>query len=392
VLLNSPEMNLVKSIMMQHAIGKDKQNDSSSDDQAAAVKIWGYDDGYDDNHQHNRVVSEETPKKKLFTLDQSILRADDAFKKNNFAIMDALHSAIGEGIYPCAALLNHSCNPNCILSFKLDNNELSKKTFHQPLLQIIACRDIVGGEELTHCYVDLMLSTKERQARLLKTHGFLCHCKRCVEGECLVLLPRDRTLWRNKWPLDQKLNLIAQEECHDQEDLIMVDLETALNECSLGDSDRDAILACSELLRDKANQCILCDHVEEELNCLRSAVDLWQDNEEWFWTPFNLPLYSARSQYFTALLANEKIEEALDQLEFIVSTLIVAFSHVEHHPLLGLQLFTLGDLYAFRGGAWERKAYAAYAYAKNVMSITHGVDHPMVRQLGQRIAEHANAS
>jgi hypothetical protein len=59
--------------------------------------------------------------KSSFTLDQALLRTDDAFKKNNFGILDALHSSIGEGVYPCAALLNHSCAPNAILRYKLDS-------------------------------------------------------------------------------------------------------------------------------------------------------------------------------------------------------------------------------------------------------------------------------
>eukprot|EP00984_Skeletonema_dohrnii_P011210 scaffold4458_cov189-Skeletonema_dohrnii-CCMP3373.AAC.5 len=386
--LNSSEMNIVKSIMMQHAIGKGKQKESSLDEQAAAaLKIWGYDD-----HQHNRTNDKETPKKKSsFTLDQALLRTDDAFKKNNFGILDALHSSIGEGVYPCAALLNHSCAPNAILRYKLDSGDNGGKgeAFHLPLLQIIACRDIVKGEELTHSYVDLMLSTKERQGRLWKTHGFTCECKRCVEREIVIPLPQDRTLWE-KWPLEHRLRAIDQGERHGQDNLVSIDLETALNQCSLGERDRAAILDCVELLTGKAHQSMLCDDVEEELNCLRSAVNLWTDKDiDWWWTPFNLSLYSARSQYFTALLANQEIEEAVDQLEFIVSTLLVAFSHVQNHPLLGLQLFTLGDLYACMGRAWGRKAYLTYFYAREIMTITHGVDHPLVLQLVQKIAERA---
>lgn len=391
--LNSPEMKIVKSIMIHHAIGKQKQKDSSSDEHAAAaVQIWGY----NDDHQNNRNNNDETPKKKLFTLDQALLRTDDAFKKNNFGILDALHSSIGEGIYPCAALLNHSCAPNAILRYKLDNGDDSTKRgkggrFHPPLLQIVACRDIAKGEELTHSYVDLMLSTTERQARLRQIHGFTCQCKRCVEGDCLISLPRDRMLWE-KWPLEHRLHLIDQGASHGQGNLMKIDLETALNQCNRVERDRAAILDCMELLTGQAHQCMLSDDVEEELNCLQSAVNLWKDKDvDWWWSPFNLPLYSVRSQYFTALLANQKVDEAVDQLEHIVSTLIVAFSHVQHHPLLGLQLFTLADLYAHRGRAWERKAYLTYIYAKDIMVITHGVDHPMVLQLEQKISEHTKA-
>lgn len=390
-VLKSSEMKIVKSIMMQHAIGKGKQKDSSKEEQTTAVvQIWGY----NDNRTNDGEMSEENS----YTLDQALLRTDDAFRKNNFGILDALHSSIGEGVYPCAALLNHSCAPNAILRYKLDSGDnMGKgkgKVFHPPLLQIVACRDIVKGEELTHSYVDLMLSTKERQARLLKTHGFTCECKRCVEGEYVVSLPQDRTLWE-KWPLEHRLRVIDQGEGHGEDNhLVSIDLETALNQCDLGERDRAAIVDCADFLSGQAQQSMLRDDVEEELSTLRDAINLWKDKDiDWWWTPFNLPLYSSRSQYFTALLANQEITEAVDQLEFIVSTLIVAFSHVQHHPLLGLQLFTLGDLYAYmeRSRACGRKAYLTYFYAKEVMTITHGVDHPMVLQLDQKLAEHANA-
>lgn len=386
-VLKSSEMKIVKSIMMQHAIGKGKQKDSSADEQnAAVVQIWGYNDNRNDG---------EMSKKNSFTLDQALLRTDDAFRKNNFGILDALHSSIGEGVYPCAALLNHSCAPNAILRYKLDNGENVGKgeAFQPPLLQIVACKDIVKGEELTHSYVDLMLSTEERQARLLKTHGFTCACKRCVGGEFLVSLPQDRALWE-KWPLEHRLRVIDQGRGHSEDNnLVSIDLETALNQCTLGERDRAAILNCAEFLSGEAQQHMIRDDVEKELDSLQNTINLWTDKDiDWWWTPFNLPLYSARSQYYTALLANQKIAEAVDQLEFIVSTLIVAFSHVQHHPLLGLQLFTLGDLYAYLGRVCGRKAYLAYLYAKEVMTITHGVDHPMVLQLNQKLAEREQAN
>jgi SET and MYND domain-containing protein len=39
------------------------------------------------------------------------------FTANNFGILDDLMQCIGAGVYPCIALLNHSCLPNCILRY-----------------------------------------------------------------------------------------------------------------------------------------------------------------------------------------------------------------------------------------------------------------------------------
>lgn len=39
------------------------------------------------------------------------------FRGNNFGITDSLLNCVGVGIYPLAAILNHSCSPNCVLRF-----------------------------------------------------------------------------------------------------------------------------------------------------------------------------------------------------------------------------------------------------------------------------------
>ena len=41
-----------------------------------------------------------------------------AFRCNNFGILDDLHAVVAGGCYPNAALLNHSCTPNCVLVFR----------------------------------------------------------------------------------------------------------------------------------------------------------------------------------------------------------------------------------------------------------------------------------
>jgi len=54
------------------------------------------------------------------------------FRANNFGIMDPLLQCIGSGVYPAAALLNHSCIPNCVLTYR-GVTSLSNKG---PLLQV----------------------------------------------------------------------------------------------------------------------------------------------------------------------------------------------------------------------------------------------------------------
>jgi len=103
-------------------------------------------------------------------------------------------------------------------------------------------------------------------------------------------------------------------------------------------------------------------------------------------------------EYLSALLANGRILDGLEQCEHIVSFLAVAFSHVGCHPLLGLQLFTLGDLYSGVSTlsdkrssvedveCHKKKAKAVFLWAKKVMFVTHGESDPMVKTLNDNLA------
>ena len=109
--------------------------------------------------------------------------------------------AIGEALYPSAARFNHSCDPNCGLSFIRGR------------LEVRAARSISKGSELFISYVgvdhlqlkaaaksrgwpgkkgrgtrgegdvrgDLIMSGSSRRERLFKTYGFECKCDLCVK-------------------------------------------------------------------------------------------------------------------------------------------------------------------------------------------------------------------
>lgn len=53
---------------------------------------------------------------------QECLTMLQKFRCNNFGIMNELLQCIGAGIYPCVALLNHSCVPNCVLRYHIVEN------------------------------------------------------------------------------------------------------------------------------------------------------------------------------------------------------------------------------------------------------------------------------
>ena len=93
-------------------------------------------------------------------------------RANAFSFSDGCGgSALGYACYPAAATLNHSCHPNCVLTYG-DNGSIIVRT----------ARPIKAGTELTHAYVNLCAPTRMRRAELESKYAFTCECTRCVDG------------------------------------------------------------------------------------------------------------------------------------------------------------------------------------------------------------------
>lgn len=390
----SPKMTIAIDLIGSHAI-RGRIDQSTTD---AALTIWGYNREHEDGDTNCQG----------YLILHAIRRTLIAFQKNNFGIVNSLHSAVGEGVYPCAALLNHSCDPNCILRYEFgvpvvnDCGDEEEGLFHSPILQIIACKDIIAGEEMCHSYVDLALTTKARQSRLFETHGFICDCKRCVVGGCSIDLPTNRGDW-DLWPLRNGLRtngedaFVGDSECPPLINILLDDAMIAINGYS--ESELHTLNHQTDVLRHKARQSMIGDDTAGELQHLKDAIEIYSNkrNDRKWLSPFLFELYSLRCECLSALLANGRILDALEQCEHIVSFLVVAFSHVGCHPLLGLQLFTLGDLYLGVSLSDERssvedvechkkKAKAAFLWAKKVMIVTHGESNRMVKTLHDYLA------
>jgi hypothetical protein len=83
-----PKLTIAIDIMGSHAIrGKIEQKNTND----AALTIWGYNREHDDCDNNCNLIF------------HAIRRTLIAFQKNNFGIVNSLHSAVGEGVYPCAA-------------------------------------------------------------------------------------------------------------------------------------------------------------------------------------------------------------------------------------------------------------------------------------------------
>uniref|UniRef100_A0A8C9FXB7 [histone H3]-lysine(4) N-trimethyltransferase n=1 Tax=Pavo cristatus TaxID=9049 RepID=A0A8C9FXB7_PAVCR len=90
---------------------------------------------------------------------------------NCFTISNGEMQDVGVGLYPSMSLLNHSCDPNCVIIFE----------GYQLLLRSV--REIQIGEELTISYIESLMPTSERQKQLKRQYCFECDCCLCQDQE-----------------------------------------------------------------------------------------------------------------------------------------------------------------------------------------------------------------
>ncbi|NXH17342.1 SMYD2 methyltransferase, partial [Bucco capensis] len=90
---------------------------------------------------------------------------------NGFTIEDEELSHLGSAIFPDVALMNHSCCPNVIVTYK------------GTLAEVRAVKEIEPGEEVFTSYIDLLYPTEDRNNRLRDSYFFNCDCRECVTKE-----------------------------------------------------------------------------------------------------------------------------------------------------------------------------------------------------------------
>ncbi|XP_033873159.2 N-lysine methyltransferase SMYD2-like [Acipenser ruthenus] len=87
---------------------------------------------------------------------------------NGFTIEDEELSHLGSAVFPDVALMNHSCCPNVIVTYK------------GTLAEVRAIQEINAGDEVFTSYIDLLYPTDDRNDRLKDSYFFNCECKECA--------------------------------------------------------------------------------------------------------------------------------------------------------------------------------------------------------------------
>ncbi|KAM3861643.1 N-lysine methyltransferase SMYD2-like [Diretmus argenteus] len=86
---------------------------------------------------------------------------------NGFTVEDEELSHMGTAIYPDVALINHSCLPSVIVTYK------------GTVAEVRAVQDMKPGDEVLISYIDLLYPTDDRNERLRDAYYFTCNCQEC---------------------------------------------------------------------------------------------------------------------------------------------------------------------------------------------------------------------
>jgi len=273
---------------------------------------------------------------------------------NNFNIADQEMRYIGIGLYPLAALINHSCDPNCVAIF--DGREVF----------IRAIEDIPEGSEISISYIETASSRDQRQSELKSSFFFKCKCNRCSKSleeskdkyldsyKCLtincdgVVIDDGDQLTCQKC----KSSRLKEEtlEKLSQADKLFQKAEKLRNDGQF----TDAKLAFEECFIIRSS--VLHKYNASLMNTVDTLMNASIDDKDW-------------------KLAKKYGNKLLTLFEFI---------HKPNWPMTGLQYYLVGRLYWFM-----KKTPKALEYllnARKILVLTHGSS-SLVRELSLLIEE-----
>ncbi|KAM6220009.1 histone-lysine N-methyltransferase SMYD3 isoform 2-T2 [Rhynchocyon petersi] len=242
----------------------------------------------------------------------------EAFAKvicNSFTICNAEMQEVGVGLYPSMSLLNHSCDPNCSI------------VFNGPHLLLRAVRDIEVGEELTICYLDMLMTSEERKKQLRDQYCFDCDCVRCrTQDKDADMLAGNEQVWRE---VQESLKKIEELKVQCKWEEVLAMCQTVL---------------CS-------NSGLLPDINIYQLKVLDHAMDAC----------INLGLWEKALFYGLRTLEPYRV--------FFPGS----------HPVRGVQVMKVGKLQLHQGMFPEARKNLRVAF--DIMKVTHGREHSLIDDL-----------
>ena len=98
---------------------------------------------------------------------------------------------------------------------------------------------------------------------------------------------------------------------------------------------------------------------------------------------YNSDVYTLRGQLMHAYLLSGQHQLALLECVYIVNYLLLSYYTIPNHPLLGLQMFTLADLWEINGDM--DRAQEMYRMSNEILTITHGKRSEMCSRLAGKL-------
>ena len=311
--------------------------------------------------------------------DEACRALVSSFARNNFVVCNDLMVPKAAGCFPAGALLNHSCAPNCSLSYSLTDGGVAGSPGDRCHVQTIrALVDIAAGEELLHSYVEIATPYSERSRNLTDAYGFECRCKLCAleappsspsssapsaelvdaRGLCSRLdggtLPHFICATFNSEAEREAASAfppeLSPEAAHDIKvarslgQLISLDGRVPLDAEVLGKLGVSAEVAAHKYAAsrgavsglDAADQ----SRIELELTCVEVALERIQRHLRASHLDVHALTNLAMNRYMTA----EDSVAAFIAVQRVIAFERAAYALTPAHPMLGLQLFTAADL------------------------------------------------
>lgn len=265
---------------------------------------------------------------------------------NAHSVTDSELRPIGKGMYPVLALLNHSCAPNCAVSFDGFTVRLNTLTH------------IDANEELTVGYCHLVAPAFKRRSELQQSYFFKCYCVRCTAADAGT--KEDRLL---------RALRCMQAGC---KGALVDDSESSKISCTACGREQDALsqrqLAQSaEAAAGKATSQLERGEVEDAYTSADNAVQLAKQSA----CKGSAAFTEANDALMRASIEAGNFERALSACKASMAGYEIADYRL-CLPMTGLQYATLGKLERHFGKLAE--AYRSFRYASSIIENALGRD------------------
>lgn len=228
-------------------------------------------------------------------------------------------------------------------------------------MELRAMKPIESGEEITQTYIDVALPRRERHQRLQQKYHFTCRCPRCSQQ-----LHDSQSLDAF---LDADIDGVPQEHWTKQRQQEM----------------KQVLREVSDVTNNVASETDLVTQQQQRISALKKLAK-WQST---FLHRDNIARLQTLSKLFSSEMERGSVEEAIGYGEHMLEFYRRVYN--SNHPMTGLHLFTLGDLYSqqveFGTGTdkSKTKALGHLAEAQRILRITHGKNHCFVAMLADRL-------